>query len=339
MNLIIDAMSGDFAPLEIVKGALRASRDLSGREDVMLTLVGQEDKIREVMRSEGVDECPKNISVFHAEDVLTMEDDPMSIMKEKRNSSMGAALNLVKGGADAMISAGNTGALHAGSSLIVRKMKGVRRSALATILPLEKPLLLLDCGANPVVTADVLCQWAVLGSIYMESVMGVTNPRVGLLNNGAEEHKGTPVAVEAHHALKNMPVNFIGNVEGKEVPCGVCDVLVTDGFTGNILLKYSEGFGKFFLKKLKTMFLKNVLSKISYLLTKKSLMEIKDQFNASKYGGALFLGLSRPVIKSHGSSDAEAIRASVHQAVTFVEQGTIEKMREKIQMAVSAEEA
>ena len=136
--------------------------------------------------------------------------------------------------------------------------------------------------------------------------------------------------------MKQMPIRFVGNVEGKEVPFGICDVLVTDGFTGNILLKYSEGFGKFFLKKLKTVFLRNVLTKISYLLTKKSLMEIKDQFNASKYGGALFLGLSKPVIKSHGSSDAEAIRASVHQAVTFVEQKTIEKMADKIQSAVTA---
>jgi len=335
MRLIIDAMSGDFAPDEIVKGALKASFDLRDRADILLTLVGDEQKILACMKKEGA-ELPKNVEIVHTEEVLTMEDDPMSIMKEKKNSSMGVALTLLKNEADAMISAGNTGALHAGSSLIVRKMKGVRRSALATILPLEKPLLLMDCGANPVVTADVLCQWSILGSIYMESVMGVKEPRVGLLNNGAEDHKGTPTAVEAHHAMKQMPIRFVGNVEGKEVPFGVCDVLVTDGFTGNILLKYSEGFGKFFLKKLKTVFLRNVLTKISYLLTKKSLMEIKDQFNASKYGGALFLGLSKPVIKSHGSSDAEAIRASVHQAVTFVEQKTIEKMADKIQSAVTA---
>ncbi|MBO5110051.1 MAG: phosphate acyltransferase PlsX [Clostridia bacterium] len=335
MRIILDAMSGDF-PAEAVKGALKASKDLTGREDITLVLVGDEAKIREEMKNEGK-ECPKNIEILHTEDVLTMEDDPMTIMKEKRNSSMGLALTLLKEGADAMISAGNTGALHAGSSLIVRKLKGVRRSALATILPLAKPMLLMDCGANPVVTADVLCQWAILGSIYMESVMGVTEPRVGLLNNGAEEHKGTPVAVEAHHALKGMPVNFVGNVEGKEVPTGVCDVLVTDGFTGNILLKYTEGFGKFFLKKLKTLFSANFRSKLAYLLTKKSLMGIKEQFNASKYGGALFLGLAKPVIKSHGSSDAEAIRASVHQAVAFVEQNTIEKMADQIRRAVSSE--
>ena len=337
MRLIIDAMSGDFAPVEIVKGALFAAKDLSGREDISLVLVGDEAKILACIKDEGA-ECPDNISIVHTEEVLTMEDDPMSIMKEKRNSSMGVALTLLKEGADAMISAGNTGALHAGSSLIVRKMKGVRRSALATILPLEKPLLLLDCGANPVVTSDILCQWAILGSIYMESVMGVKNPGVGLLNNGAEEHKGTPVAVEAHHALKNMPINFVGNVEGKEVPTGVCDVLVTDGFTGNILLKYSEGFGKFFLGKLKKLFKKNIFSMLAYGLVKKSLMEIRDQFNASKYGGALFLGLAKPVIKSHGSSDAEAIRASVHQAVAFVEQNTIEKMADQIRGAFGAAE-
>ena len=335
MRIIIDAMSGDF-PVEAVKGALKASKDLADRKDISLTLVGDENQIRQWMKDAGA-ECPENVEIVHTPDVLTMEDDPMTIVKEKKTSSMGVALTMVKEGADAMISAGNTGALHAGSSLIVRKMKGVRRSALATILPLEKPLLLLDCGANPVVTADVLCQWAILGSIYMESVMGVTDPKVGLLNNGAEEHKGTPVAVEAHHALKEMPVHFVGNVEGKEVPTGVCDVLVTDGFTGNILLKYSEGFGKFFLGKLKKLFTKNLLTVLSYLMVKKSLKGIKDQFNASKYGGALFLGLAKPVIKSHGNSDAEAIRASVHQAVAFVEQNTIEKMADQIRNAVSAQ--
>lgn len=332
MRIVVDAMSGDYAPLEVVKGVLDAAYLLADKKDLTLVLVGDQSKIRECAASVKK-EIPSNIEIVHTEEVLTMEDDPMTIMKEKRNSSMGVALALLKDGADAMISAGNTGALHAGSSLIVRKLKGVRRSALASIIPLTTPFLLMDCGANPVVTSDVLCQWAILGSIYMESVVGVCNPRVGLLNNGAEEHKGTPTVVETHHRMKTMPINFVGNVEGKEVPFDACDVLITDGFTGNILLKYSEGFGKFFLKKLKGLFAQNIKTKMSYLLAKSSLMKLKDDFNTSKYGGALFLGLSKPVIKAHGSADALAITISIRQAISFVEQDTIRKMSEQIAAA------
>lgn len=332
MRIIIDAMSGDYAPHEIVKGVLDAAYLLKDKKDLILVLVGDQSKIRECASNSKMD-IPSNVEIVHTEEVLTMEDDPMTIMKEKRNSSMGVALTLLKEGADAMISAGNTGALHAGSSLIVRKMKGVRRSALASILPLETPFLLMDCGANPVVTSEVLCQWAILGSIYMESVVGVKNPRVGLLNNGAEEHKGTPTVVEAHHQMKTLPINFVGNVEGKEVPFSACDVLITDGFTGNILLKYTEGFGKFFLKKLKGLFSGSIKTKMSYLLVKSGLMKIKEDFNTSKHGGALFLGLSKPVIKAHGSADALAITISIQQAIAFVEQDTIRKMAEQISAA------
>ena len=320
MNIAIDVMSGDNAPYEIIKGACVSAKK---HFDIKFTLIGDENIIsNELSKYESLD----NIEIMHTSQVLTMEDDPMSVMKEKSDSSMAIGLRALKEGTvDAFLSAGNTGALHVGSTLTVRKMKGVRRSAIATVIPFEKPILMMDSGANLDVTADILDQWSVVGSIYASKMLGIENPRVGLLNNGTEEHKGTPVFQDAYKMLKHNPrINFVGNVEAKSLPNSPCDVLITDGFTGNVLLKTIEGMGKMFSKKLKGIFLKNILSKLSYLLIRKDFKKFKNSFDASAYGGAPLLGLSKPVIKAHGSSKSKDIISAVEQIITFVDSKIIE---------------
>ena len=326
MNIILDAMSGDKAPCEIIKGAAMAK----ARLNVDLTLVGQRDGILRCARENGI--SLNGIRIEHAEGVITMEDDPISVVRAKRNSSMAIGLRMLKEDGDAFVSAGNTGALHAGSSLIIRPIKGIHRPAIATVLPLTRPVLLLDSGANINVTSEYLMQWAVMGSIYMKNIFGIRQPSVGLLNNGAESHKGTPVVAEAYKLLKaSDEILFIGNVEGNQVMSSVCDVIVTDGFTGNITLKMLEGMGKFFMSTLKGMYNKNVLTQLSAAVVKDQLRGLKKQFDASEYGGAPLLGLSKPVIKAHGSSDAQAICNAVRQAASFVKTGVIEEISEYVE--------
>ena len=331
MNIILDAMGGDKAPLEIVKGAAMAK----ARYGVNLTLVGQRDVILRCARENGI--SLDGIRIEHAEGVITMEDDPISVVRAKRNSSMAMGLRMLKDEGDAFVSAGNTGALHAGSSLIIRPIKGIHRPAIATVLPLARPVLLLDSGANTNVTPEYLVQWAVMGSIYMKNIFGIRQPSVGLLNNGAEEHKGTPVVAETYKLLKaSDDIFFIGNVEGNQVMSSVCDVLVTDGFTGNITLKMLEGMGKFFMSTLKGMYKKNFLTQLSAAAVKDQLMGLKKQFDASEHGGAPLLGLSKPVIKAHGSSDAQAICNAVRQAASFVKTGVIAEITEYVQNEMPA---
>ncbi len=325
MNIILDAMSGDKAPLEIVKGAAMAC----GQFDVNLTLVGNREIITRIAREEKL--SLDRIRIEHTDEVITMEDDPICVLRAKKNSSMAVGLRMLKDEGDAFVSAGNTGALHAGSSLIIRPIKGVQRAAIATVLPLAKPMLMLDSGANPNVTPEYLMQWAVMGSIYMKNVFGIKNPGVGLLNNGAEEHKGTPTVVQAHKMMaESREIRFVGNVEGNQVITSPCDVLVTDGFTGNITLKLLEGMGKFFMGTLKGMYMKNAMTKMSFLVMKDQLRGLKKQFDASEHGGAPFLGLKKPVIKAHGSSDAMAICNAVRQAMTFVRTGVIDEITEYV---------
>ena len=331
MNIILDAMSGDKAPVEIVKGAAMAKARLG----VDLTLVGQREVILRCARENGI--SLDGIRIEHAEGVITMEDDPISVVRAKRNSSMAMGLRMLKDEGDAFVSAGNTGALHAGSSLIIRPIKGIHRPAIATVLPLARPVLLLDSGANTNVTPEYLVQWAVMGSIYMKNIFGIRQPSVGLLNNGAEEHKGTPVVAETYKLLKaSDDIFFIGNVEGNQVMSSVCDVLVTDGFTGNITLKMLEGMGKFFMSTLKGMYKKNFLTQLSAAAVKDQLMGLKKQFDASEHGGAPLLGLSKPVIKAHGSSDAQAICNAVRQAASFVKTGVIAEITEYVQNEMPA---
>ncbi len=325
MNIILDAMSGDKAPLEIVKGAAMAVRAY----DVELTLVGNREIITKIAEEQGL--SLEKIRIEHTEEVITMEDDPISIVRAKKNCSMAVGLRMLKEEGDAFVSAGNTGALHAGSSLIVRPIKGVQRAAIATVLPLQRPMLLLDSGANVNVTADYMMQWAVMGSIYMKNIFGIKSPGIGLLNNGAEEHKGTPAVAEAHKLMADSDeIRFVGNVEGNQIMTSPCDVLVADGFAGNITLKMLEGMGKFFMGTLKGMYTKNMLTKMSFLVMKDQLRGLKKQFDASEHGGAPLLGLKKPVIKAHGSSDATAICNAVRQAMTFVRTGVIDEITEYV---------
>ena len=305
------------------------------RLGVDLTLVGQREVILRCARENGI--SLDGIRIEHAEGVITMEDDPISVVRAKRNSSMAMGLRMLKDEGDAFVSAGNTGALHAGSSLIIRPIKGIHRPAIATVLPLARPVLLLDSGANTNVTPEYLVQWAVMGSIYMKNIFGIRQPSVGLLNNGSEEHKGTPVVAETYKLLKaSDDIFFIGNVEGNQVMSSVCDVLVTDGFTGNITLKMLEGMGKFFMSTLKGMYKKNFLTQLSAAAVKDQLVGLKKQFDASEHGGAPLLGLSKPVIKAHGSSDAQAICNAVRQAAAFVKTGVITEIAEYVENEMPA---
>ena len=315
MKLILDAMGGDNAPLEILKGAADA---LAEYPDVELILVGREQELREICEKEKL--TLDRVEYIDAPDVVTMEDAAQTVVMSKKNSSMSLGLKaLAAGRGDAFISAGNTGALMTGATLLVRCVKGVKRAAIATILPMDKPVLMLDSGSNVVVTPEFLVQFGILGSVYMENLFNVERPRVGLLNNGTEEHKGTPMLVEAHEMLKNTKsLNFVGNVEAKGIMTGDCDVLVTDGFTGNIVLKTIEGLSKFMMKKLKGLFMKNTLSKLSALLIKKEFTTLKKAFDASEYGGAPFLGISKPVFKAHGGSDARAIKNALRQGREYI---------------------
>ena len=333
MEIIIDAMGGDNAPTEIVKGAAQAAEEGTSK----LVLVGNKLRIEQCLRQCGAD--TRFVEIVHADQVLTMEDDPMSVIRGKKESSMAVGLRLLKERGDAFVSAGNTGALHAGSSLIVRAVKGVQRAAIATVLPFERPMLLMDSGANINVTAEYFVQWAFMGSIYMKNVLGIESPEVGLLNNGTEEQKGTQVLIDAYRKLKETDgIRFHGNVEGKELPFGPCDVLVTDGFTGNVTLKLIEGMASFMFGMLKDLYTKNTLTKLSFLAMKNGLREVKHAFDASEYGGAPLLGLQKPVIKAHGSSDAKSIRSAIRQAEKYVSTGVTEQIAEKMTSYVIARE-
>ena len=325
MKMIIDCMGGDNAPLEMLKGVIDAKAELGGE----YLLVGHKEILETVARENGLD--ISGFEILHAETVITMEDDSMAF-REKKDSSMTMALKaLANGEGDAMVSCGNTGTLFAGATLTVRRIKGVHRAALAATLPFNPPVLLLDCGANVTVQPEFLPQFAAMGSAYMKALYGLDNPRVGLLNNGAEEHKGTPLHTEAHQLLKACPdINFVGNVEGNQVPFSPCDVLVTDGFTGNVLLKTMEGMGKMFSARMKGIFYQSLLTKLGALTVKKSFMQFKKDFDVKEHGGSPILGLRKPVIKAHGSSDARAFKSAIRQAMRFAESGAIESLERQL---------
>ena len=310
-------MSGDNAPLEIIKGASMAAQAYPEHK---LVLVGDENVISDICVKHNI--SVEGIEILHAPSVITMEDKPLAVVREKRDSSMSVGLKqLSQGDGDAFVSAGNTGALITGATLIVKRIKGINRAAIATVLPLDNPILLIDAGANLTVTSDNICQFAFMGAKYMERIYEIDRPRVGQLNNGTEYNKGNTLQVESFQLLSESGLNFVGNVESKALPFNVCDVLVTDGFTGNILLKSVEGMGKFMLHTLKDVFYTNLATKVSALTMKDKIRDMKHRFDASEHGGAPLLGISRPVIKAHGSSDANAIKNAVRQAISFVEGG------------------
>ena len=321
MRIIIDAMSGDNAPLEIIKGVGLAASEY---KDEQFVLVGNEEIIKKIASDEKID--ISKMEIVHTEGVISMHDDPLAIAKEKRDSSMGVALQLLaEGKGDVLVSAGNTGALFAGSSLIVKKMKGILRPAIGTIMPFTPPVLLLDSGANIVIAEENMEQFAHMGSAFMKKMYGLEAPRVGILNNGEEDCKGLELQINSYKRLSaDTDINFVGNIEGNKVMNNACDVLVTDGFTGNILLKTVEGMGKMMLGVMKGIFYKNFISKISALMVKKSLGGVKKNFDPAEHGGAPILGISKPVIKAHGSSKAKAFKSAIRQAIQYVNSGIIE---------------
>ena len=322
MKIIIDAMGGDNAPDAIVKGAVDAQREFG----VDIVLVGREAEVKRCLADCGA-EAGEHLAVQNADEVIDMHDDPSMAVRQKKNSSMAVALDLLHAGeGDAVISAGSTGALLTGATLKVKRIRGIRRAAMAPVLPNGgKGTVLIDCGANVDCTPEYLLQFGYMGSFYSSKVLGVENPRVGLLSNGSEDTKGTALCKEAHALLREAGeagrLNFIGNVEGTDVFAGKADVIVADGFSGNIMLKTAEGTIKFLMKNIKGCLTASFSAKLGALLVKKNLGKLKKMMDVSEVGGTAFLGIQRPVIKAHGSSDARAIRSAVKQAIAFVQSG------------------
>ncbi len=331
MKIIVDAMGGDNAPLEIVKGALRAKKELG----VELLLVGREEAIREILTQENAEMT--GIEIVDAREVISMEDDPSTATRRKKDSSMAVALNLLRDErGDAVVSAGSTGALLTGATLTVKRIKGIRRAALAPVLPAgEHGVMLIDCGANVECTAEYLLQFAYMGSFYAKKLMGCENPRVGLLNVGTEDTKGGELQHQTFALLKQAHeegrINFIGNVEGTGVFNGSADVIVTDGFTGNVLLKGTEGVIKYMMKALKGVFYSSTKNKLAALVLKKDLAAMKKSMDVNEVGGTALVGISKPVIKAHGSSNAASFFAAIRQAKAFAESGMIEDISNHVE--------
>ena len=319
MKIILDAMGGDNAPLAPVMGAIEANK-LYGAQ---ITLVGQGEKILEVLRSQGIENLPEGVEIMHADDVVDMHDDPAQAVRTRKNSSMMVGLKMLADGlGDGFISAGSTGALLSGATLIVKRVKGIRRAAMGPAMPNKAggKTLLLDCGANAECTPEFLLQFGLVGSLYAKKTLGLDSPRVGLLNIGTEDTKGTPLQKEAYGLLQNAHnqgiINFIGNVEGRDVLLGGVDVVVCDGFSGNVLLKSIEGTAMFMGSLMKhKIFKRNALSMIGYLFCKKGVNDVMKMMDYREIGGTQFLGIRKPVIKAHGSSDALAFRNAVKQAM------------------------
>ena len=332
MRIIVDAMGGDNAPGCNVRGALEAMKEYG----VEIVLVGRGEDILNCLRREGVGNLPQGMEIAHADQVVEMCDNPATAFREKKDSSLTVGLNLLKKGAgDAFVSAGSTGALLSASTLLVKRIRGIRRAALAPVVPTGKGgAVLIDAGATAECAPEYLLQFAYMGSYYADHVLGRPEPRVGLLNIGAEPSKGTDLQRETYVLLqkagKEGRIHFVGNVEAREAVCGEVDVIVSDCYSGNIFLKTMEGTGGFMAKELKAMFKKNLVTKLGALCVKDGLRQFKKLMDAGEVGGTALLGISRPVIKAHGSSDAYAIKNAVRQAATFVNAGIIDDIVENI---------
>ena len=329
MRIIVDAVGGDRAPQEIVKGAIRARKELS----VDITLVGKIEEVRACLSGEDL----ADYELVDAREVILMEDDPSTATRRKKDSSMAVALRLLsEGKGDAVVSAGSTGALLTGATLTVKRIRGIRRAALAPILPAgEHGVMLIDCGANVECTAEYLLQFAYMGSYYAKKMMGCDQPRVGLLNVGTEDTKGGELQHQAFALLKEADeqgrIRFVGNIEGTGVFEGQADVVVTDGFTGNVLLKSTEGVIKYMMHALKDVFYKNTKNKLAAAVLKNDLAAMKKSMDVNEVGGTALIGISAPVIKAHGSSNAASFFAAVRQAKAFVEAGVTEDIKANIE--------
>lgn len=328
VNIALDAMGGDNAPSEIVKGAVDA---LNKSNEIKIYLFGDEKKILECLEKASYDKS--RLEIVHCTEEVEMSEPPVNAIRKKKDSSMVKGLYAVKDGTcDAFVSAGNSGAILVGGQTVIGRINGVKRAPLAPLIPTEKGAsLLIDCGANVDARPDMLVQFAKMGSIYMESVVGVENPRVGIVNIGAEEEKGNLLVKETFPLLKNcLDINFIGSVEARDIPSGVADVIVCDAFVGNVILKFYEGTGKMILKALKDTLMSSFVTKIGALLIKGKLKTVLTRFDASEYGGAPLLGLNGLVVKTHGSSKAKEVTTTLLQCVTFKNADIDKKISEKI---------
>ena len=319
MRIIVDAYGGDHAPIEVLKGCEMAVKEYG----VEVALCGREHDLRAVMSEQGI--SSDGFCILEAADVIPVEVDPTELLKTYKDSSMAVGLrSLADGHGDAFVTAGSTGAVIVGATLIVKRIKGVRRAAIGVVMP--NPVgcyMLMDGGANSECRPEMLLQFGIMGDVYMRHIQGVDNPRVGLVNIGTEDTKGNELQVEAHKLLQNSSLCFVGNVEARELPLGGCDVAVADGFTGNIILKLTEGMGKMMFTELKRMLTATATAKIAAGLIKGNLADFKNRMDYTEYGGAPLMGISQPVIKAHGSSNAKAIKNAIRQAKTVREQNVI----------------
>ena len=333
MKIIVDAMGGDNAPQAIVQGALDAHR----AHGVDIILVGRAEEVLRAVETCGEKSLPAGVEIKDAREVVEIADDPAMAFKLKPDSSLTVGLNLLKSGAgDAFVSAGSTGALLSGATLVVKRIRGIRRAAMGPLVPTATGrAVLCDCGANAQCTAEYLLQFAYLGSFYAQRVRGIQRPKVGLLNIGAEEEKGDDLRHEAYALLQEAAdqgrIHFIGNVEANDAILGAADVLVADGFTGNVMLKTMEGTGKFLMKELKKAMTASAKNKLAAGMLKGDLMEMKKLMDPAEVGGTAFLGITRPVIKAHGSSDARAIASAVLRAKEYAESGFIADVEANIE--------
>lgn len=326
MNIIVDAFGGDNAPLEVIKGCRLAQENLG----IDITLTGDKNIIIKTASDNGID--ISSMKIEHSDTVIDIHEEPSEILKSRKDCSMAVGLKLLnedKG--DAFVCAGSTGALVVGATFIAKRIKGIKRAVLAPILPTAKGhVMLVDGGANVDCRPEMLVQFALMASAYMEKVKGIKNPKVGLINVGTENTKGRELEIDTYKLLENAPVNFCGNLEARELPKGDFDVAVSDGFTGNVVLKLYEGMGSFFSGALKNIFSGGILSKLSALMVMGKLKSFKKQMDYTEEGGAVLMGISKPVIKAHGSSDAKAFYNAIRQAKNCVAGGVTETIIKSI---------
>ena len=339
MKIIIDAMGGDHAPDQIVLGALQSAKEFG----VQIVLVGRGEEVLNAMRSHGWDTLPAGVEICNADDVVDMHADPAEVVKQHRGSSMVLGLKMLADGAgDAFISAGNTGALLSAATLVVKRIRGIRRAAFAPVIPIGNGSILVDAGANAECTPEFLLQFGCMGSFYAKKAQKKENPRVGLLNNGEEDSKGDALHKEAYRLLQNAAddglIRFVGNIEARDVLNDAADVIVADGFSGNVLLKSIEGTAMYMSGRIKQIFSRNFLTKLGYLLCKRGVLDMKKSMDYREVGGSILIGIGKPVIKAHGSSDARAVRGAIRQAITAVESGFCEDIRANVAQ-MSAREA
>ena len=343
MKIILDAMGGDFAPEAPVLGAIEAAKAYGAQ----ITLVGRGEEILEVLKKHNIENLPAGMEIAHADEVVDMHDDPANVIRKKKNSSMVVGLRMLsEGQGDAFVSAGSTGALLSGATLIVKRVKGIRRAAMAPAMPTKAgtKVIICDCGANAECTPEFLLQFGLVASMYAKKTLGVENPRVGLLNIGTEDTKGTQLQKDAYALLTKAReqglMNFVGNVEARSVPLGEVDVVICDGFNGNVLIKTIEGTAMFFGSMMKhKIFKRSFLSKIGYLFCKKGVDDVMKMMDSREIGGTQFLGIKQPVIKCHGNSDPLAFRNGVRQAIQAADGSFAEELEAALVQLKSLEEA